>query len=127
MPQVDVLGKLSVSNRDSRGLVHVMPSEERYFGEELRKTAPKGVGAFVMSQSQHLAMELYESRVASMQRFVAMTVMFHQVCYACNNFHFSILSMRFPSPSYPASKLDGNEGGIVLSENFIWATRIQDG
>ena len=55
-----------------------MPSEERYFGEELRKTAPKGVGAFMMSQSQHLAMELYESRVASMQRFVAMTVMFHQ-------------------------------------------------
>ena len=74
MPQVDVLGKLSLSNRDSRGLVHVMPSEERYFGEELRKTAPKGVGAFVMSQSQHLAMELYESRVASMQRFVAITV-----------------------------------------------------
>jgi len=73
MPQVDVLGKLSVSNRDDRGLVQVMPSTERYFGEELRKTAPKGTGAFLMSQSQHLVMELYESRVASVQRFVAMT------------------------------------------------------
>ena len=79
MPSVDVLGKLSVSNRDDRGLVQVMPSTERYFGEELRKTAPKGTGAFLMSQSQHLVMELYESRVASVQRFVAMTVMFHQM------------------------------------------------
>ena len=58
MPQVDVLGKLSVSNRDDRGLVQVMPSTERYFGEELRKTAPKGTGAFLMSQSQHLVMEV---------------------------------------------------------------------
>jgi len=79
MPQVEVLGKLSVQNRDDRGLAQVMPSEERYFGEELRKTAPKGTGAFLMSQSQHLVMELYESRIASMQRFVAMTVMFHQM------------------------------------------------
>eukprot|EP00985_Skeletonema_marinoi_P016293 scaffold8708_cov157-Skeletonema_marinoi.AAC.13 len=79
MPQVEELGKLSVQNRDDRGLAQVMPSEERYFGEELRKTAPKGTGAFLMSQSQHLVMELYESRIASMQRFVAMTVMFHQM------------------------------------------------
>ena len=79
LPQVDVLGKLSVVNRDSRGLVQVMPSTESFFGEELQNTAPKGVGAFIMSESQHLAMELYESRIASMQRFVAMTVMFHQM------------------------------------------------
>mmetsp|Transcript_41855 Transcript_41855/g.87885 ORF Transcript_41855/g.87885 Transcript_41855/m.87885 type:complete len:1350 (-) Transcript_41855:170-4219(-) len=79
MPQVDILGKMSVTNRDDRGLMQVMPSTERYFGEELKKTAPKGVGAFVLSHSQHLAMELYESRFASMQRFVAMTVMFHQM------------------------------------------------
>jgi len=76
---LDVLGKLSVTNRDDRGLLQVKPSEERYFGEILRKSAPKEIGAFVMSQSQHLSMELYESRVASMQRFVAMTVMFHQM------------------------------------------------
>ncbi len=86
MPQVEVLGKLSVQNRDDRGLAQVMPSKEKYFGEELRKTAPKGTGAFLMSQSQHLVMELYESRIASMQRFVAMTVMFHQMGSRVQNF-----------------------------------------
>ena len=86
MPDVEVLGKLSVKNRDSRGLVQVMPSEERYFGEELRKTAPKGTDAFLLEQSQHLVMELYESRIASMQRFVAMTVMFHQMGSRVQNF-----------------------------------------
>jgi len=86
MPHVDVLGKLSVQNRDDRGLAQVMPSTERYFGEELRKTAPKGTGPFLMSQSQHLVMELYESRIASMQRFVAMTVMFHQMGSRVQNF-----------------------------------------
>lgn len=79
MSNVDVLGKMSVKNRDGRNLVQVMPSQEEYFGEELENSAPAGVGAFSMSQSQHLSMELYESRVASMQRFVAMTVMFHQM------------------------------------------------
>lgn len=86
LPQVEVLGKLSVKNRDDRGLAQVMPSKERYFGEELLKTAPKGTGAFLMSQSQHLVMELYESRIASMQRFVAMTVMFHQMGSRVQNF-----------------------------------------
>jgi hypothetical protein len=79
MPEVEVLGKLGVQNRNERGLLHVEQSMERFFGEELRKNAPKGVGAFLMSQSQNLSMELYESRIASMQRFVSMTVMFHQV------------------------------------------------
>ena len=79
LPQVDVLRKLSVVNRDSRGLVQVNPSNERVFGEELQSQAPRGVGAFLLSESQHLAMELYESRVASMQRYVAMCVMFHQM------------------------------------------------
>lgn len=86
IPDVDVLGKLGVSNRDTRGLIQVMPSSERYFGEELRRTAPKGVGAFLMSESQHLAMELYESRVASLQRFVALTVMFHQMGHRVQSF-----------------------------------------
>ena len=58
LPQVDILGKLGVVNRDARGLMQVMPSTEKYFGEELRKTAPKGVGSMLLSQSQHLAMEL---------------------------------------------------------------------
>lgn len=75
----NLLADLVVKNRDSRGLVQVQASQERYFGEELRKHCRHGVGAFAMSASQHFSMELYESRIASMQRFVAMTVMFHQV------------------------------------------------
>jgi len=94
MPHVDVLGKLSVVNRDARGLVQVMPSAERYFGEELEKNATKGVGAFIMSQSQHLSMELYESRIASVERFVAMTVMFHQMGMRVQSF-FPRISFGF--------------------------------
>ena len=68
------LAELGTKNRDSRGLVQVQASKERYFGEDLRKHSPPGVDSMAMSQSQHFAMELYESRIASMQRFVAMTV-----------------------------------------------------
>jgi len=74
-----LLAELVVKNRDSRGLVQVQASKESYFGEELRKTKSQlRVSSMALSQSQHLTMELYESRVASMQRFVAMTIMFHQ-------------------------------------------------
>ena len=75
----NLLAELGTKNRDSRGLVQVQASKERYFGEELRKAAQPGVDSMAMSQSQHFSMELYESRVASLQRFVAMTVMFHQM------------------------------------------------
>merc|ERR1712226_494393 len=34
---------------------------------------------FMLARKQHLAQELYETRIASLQRFVAMTVMFHQM------------------------------------------------
>ena len=75
----NLLAELGVKNRDNRGLVQVQASREKYFGEELRKHSPPGVNSMAMSQSQHFSMELYESRIASMQRFVAMTVMFHQM------------------------------------------------
>jgi hypothetical protein len=76
---LDLLGKQSLFDRDTRGMMQLLPSTEEYFGEMLVKSYNKGVGLMTMSQSQHLAMELYESRIASMQRFVAMTVMFHQM------------------------------------------------
>ena len=75
----NLLAGLGVKNRDTRGLVQVQPSKERYFGEELRKHSQLGVNSMAMSQSQHFSMELCESRIASLQRFVAMTVMFHQM------------------------------------------------
>ena len=86
----NLLAELVVKNRDERGLVQVQASKERYFGEEMRKHGHHGVGAFAMSASQHFSMELYESRVASMQRFVAMTIMFHQVSCLLLPFHLLI-------------------------------------
>lgn len=83
----NLVAELTVKNRDSRGLTQVQASKERYFGEELRKhSLNPGVSSLAMSQSQHFSMELYESRIASMQRFVAMTVMFHQMGTRVQNF-----------------------------------------
>jgi hypothetical protein len=69
--------------RDAKGIVQVGPSTERFFGESLLerkggKNSPINI-SFGAIKSQHFIQELYESRIASMQRFVAMTVMFHQV------------------------------------------------
>jgi len=131
MPNVEVLGKLSVINRDERGLLQVMPSEETYFGEELEKSAPKGVGSFLMSESQHLSMQLYESRIASMQRFVSMTVMFHQMGSRVQSFFpkisFGILGyrmdrthsiMRIATTASPISGADVRERMVDLHLRF---------
>lgn len=76
---VDVLRKLQQATlRDDRGLLQVQPSTENYFGESLSDVSMASVGDFAKSESQHFSMELYESRVASLQRFVSMCVMFHQ-------------------------------------------------
>jgi len=113
--QIDEILKPTI--RDSRGLIQVQPSRERFFGEGLlerhhtttntnanvraasgtsnatgndngnRKRSSNtattstadisfGIGA---TKSQTFAQELYESRIASLQRFVSMTVMFHQM------------------------------------------------
>jgi hypothetical protein len=82
----NLLAELGTKNRDSRGLIQVQASKEQYFGEELRMHSTPGVDSFAMSRSQHFSMELYESRIASLQRFVAMTVMFHQIGYRVQSF-----------------------------------------
>lgn len=77
--ELDVLRNLQhAARRDDRGRLQVMASTENYFGESLSDTSLTSVGDFAKSQSQHLSMELYESRVASLQRFVSMCVMFHE-------------------------------------------------
>ncbi|KAL7566062.1 hypothetical protein ACA910_009849 [Epithemia clementina (nom. ined.)] len=75
--------KVPPCHRDNRGLIEIEPSREKYFGELLRKY---NVGRelekaldFSLSRGQHQAMELYESRIGSLQRFVSMVVMFHQM------------------------------------------------
>ena len=89
-----LLADLGTKNRDSRGLVQVQASKVKYFGEEIRKHASPGVDSMAMSQSQNFSMELYESRVASLQRFVAMTVMFHQMGYRVQTFFPKMEELR---------------------------------
>jgi len=74
--------KLPPSNRDERGIIQIQASKEKYFGERMRiYNAGKVMKEvdFSIARSQEFAMELYESRIASLQRFVAMAVMFHQM------------------------------------------------
>jgi hypothetical protein len=74
--------KIPSQHRDERGLIQLEPSKEKYFGETLRKyntTKSRTDVDFNIAHSQENAMQLYETRIASMQRFVAMTVMFHQM------------------------------------------------
>ena len=113
----NLLAELVVKNRDSRGLVQVQASKERYFGEELRQHCQHGVGSFALSASQHFSMELYESRIASMQRFVAMTVMFHQVCMndSCLVHSLLLLTQHF-------GIVDGDASSDILSQDFLRST-----
>lgn len=74
--------KLPPSHRDDRGHIQIDASREKYFGETLRKYNAGKAGRhvdFMVARGQENAMYLYEARVASLQRFVAMTVMFHQM------------------------------------------------
>lgn len=74
--------RLPPSTRNQKGLIQIQASREKYFGETLRRynagKSKKEVD-FVLARSQHFCQELYETRIASLQRFVAMTVMFHQM------------------------------------------------
>ena len=80
LPDMDVLTVLEKSDsRDESGLLLVEPSGEEYFGEAIRRSAPSRLKPFTLVESQDLSMQLYESRVASLQRFVSMTVLFHQL------------------------------------------------
>ncbi len=93
--------KLPPSNRDERGIIQIEASHERYFGELLRKynagKSKKDVD-FTMARSQHFSQLLYESRIASLQRFVAMTVIFHQMGMRVQDFFknnsFGLLGYR---------------------------------
>jgi len=70
------------SHRGENGMMQILPSTEKYFGEDIRRLnagkAKKDVD-FKTSMGQHFAQELYETRIASLQRFVAMTVLFHEM------------------------------------------------
>lgn len=81
-PELESAVKLPPSVRDERGIIRVEPTKEKYFGETIRKyNAGKALKNFdfMLARNQHFSQELYEGRIASLQRFVAMTVMFHQM------------------------------------------------
>jgi EF-hand domain pair len=89
--------KLPPCNRDERGIIQIEASREKYFGEVLRKyDAGKSMKEvdFMLAKSQHFSQELYETRIASLQRFVAMTVMFHQMGKRVQDF-FAKISFGF--------------------------------
>jgi hypothetical protein len=68
-----------------------------YFGETLRKyNTGKSMEDvdFMLARSQHFSQELYETRIASLQRFLAMTVMFHQMGKRVQEF-FATISFGF--------------------------------
>jgi hypothetical protein len=74
--------RMPPSHRDEHGQIQITPSVEKYFGETLRKYNAGKRGNdmdFMVARSQEFAMQLYESRIASLQRFVAMTILFHQM------------------------------------------------
>lgn len=83
------------------GMACVEPSDEKYFGERLRtETREAFVHAgssrslnkakkqddFTIVASQNVSMHLYETRVASLQRFVSMCVMFHEMSKRVQDF-----------------------------------------
>jgi hypothetical protein len=101
------MGKIVVEHvlepciRDTRGLIQVGVNRERFFGESLiemnnvseigpdssNSNTSISIGAM---KSQNFSQELYESRIASLQRFVAMTVMFHQMGFRVQDFFRNI-------------------------------------
>ena len=93
MPALQMLRALQTINRP-RSLLQVEASSELYFGERLRGEAERSVGLLSIEQSQHFSMELYEGRIASMQRFVAMCVIFHEMGKRVENF-FSRFTCKY--------------------------------
>ena len=82
----DMLKILGAQNRDASGVLKVPVSNEEYFGKSMRTEAPKSLKPFSLVNSQNMAMQLYESRIASTQRFVAMAVMFHELATRVQTF-----------------------------------------
>jgi Ca2+-binding EF-hand superfamily protein len=90
MDRVSALTKLGqASPGELHGLVQLEPSDEDYFGQHLRVSSELKKGRasgkhdrdddFAFVASQNLSMRMYETRFASLQRFVSMCVMFHEM------------------------------------------------
>ena len=69
----------------------IKPALGIHFDDDIYKKEIAGVSKIALAKSEGLSMELYEARIASLQRFVSMTVMFHQLGYKVIFFN------RYPS------------------------------
>jgi hypothetical protein len=110
MSRIQIEESLQPSIRDENGLIQVQASQESFFGQNLMKrTKRRGASrsgsdaingeeeeylAIGATKCHNFAMQLYESRIGSLQRFVSMTVMFHQMGFRVQNF-FSKWSLGF--------------------------------
>jgi len=94
MNSIQIEESLERPIRDEKGLIQVQANNENFFGESLvdraRGKAKRKNGDVLLpmgaTKSQNFAMHLYESRIGSLQRFVSMTVMFHQMGWRVQNF-----------------------------------------
>lgn len=93
-----------------------------------RKPSPQNVPRIRCRRRRIACMELYESRIASMQRFVAMTVMFHQVRYLFESVHWcGDYNENKRLLSLSQSNQDGITRAIILSQDLVWAAWISNG
>ncbi|KAJ1454221.1 hypothetical protein M885DRAFT_522003 [Pelagophyceae sp. CCMP2097] len=72
-----ILASLQCANVSTKA--DVRPSDEAYFGEKVRRTAPPKMRGYSLVESQTMSMRLYESRIASLERAVAFYVLFHSM------------------------------------------------
>jgi hypothetical protein len=90
--------KVPPGNRDERGLIQIEAIRDKYFGETLRKyNAGKNNVKdmdYVLAKCQHLVQELYETRIASMQRYVVLCVLFHHIAKRVETF-FAKISLGY--------------------------------
>jgi hypothetical protein len=75
LPQIKLQAMKQVNIRDEEnGLVQITPCEGPFFDQDLLQKEIPGVSKIDLAKSEILSMELYEERIASLQRFVAMVV-----------------------------------------------------
>lgn len=131
MPHSEIVEAINRFNQNHKGLLVVEPSEEEYFGEKFKHESNSVISSFSLSKSQTLAMELYESRIASLQRFVSMCVIFHQVGSRVQSFFPKISFglwgysmdrthsiMRIATTASPVSGADVRERMAYLAETL---------
>jgi hypothetical protein len=81
---------IGFSIRDgAQTLPNVQPSSEDYFGQALRFACPEENIAKLI-KTQDLSMQLYETRIASLQRAIAFFVLFHEMGKRVSDFWPSV-------------------------------------